>query len=218
MTISHATIIDWLQTFAAVIAQDHGQLTALDAAIGDADHGVNMQRGMQAVLAKSASFSTEDIGVSLKATGMALLSSIGGASGPLYGTLFLELGKATVGQVTLMLPAWLLALDTAVSARAARGRASVGDKTMLDALSPAVTALRDALAAGASTPLACQQSAAAARAGCLATIPLVARRGRASYLGERSAQHQDPGATSATWLLETLASSVARTANTKLSP
>ncbi|HET9595597.1 MAG TPA: dihydroxyacetone kinase subunit DhaL [Anaeromyxobacteraceae bacterium] len=198
MTISQQAVADWIAAFARAVAADRDHLTALDAAIGDADHGVNMDRGLRAVAEKLAAEPAPDIGALLSRVGTALVSSVGGASGPLYGTLFLQMGAAARGQRELDLAAWTGALERGVEAVARLGKSRPGEKTMLDALAPAVQALRSA--AGATVAVAMGAAERAAHAGMLSTIPLVARKGRASYLGERSAGHQDPGATSA-WLM-----------------
>ena len=200
--ISRQCIEDWLRAFADVVAREREYLTQLDAAIGDADHGVNMDRGMQAVAAKldQAPPGAADLGALLKTVGMTLVSTVGGAAGPLYGTLFLRMGAAAGTAGELSLAGWAAALEAGVAGVQARGKAEPGDKTMVDALLPALRALRDAGAAGSPLAEALTASAAAAEGGARATIPLVARKGRASYLGERSAGHQDPGATSS-WLL-----------------
>ncbi len=145
----------------------------------------------------------DDIGGVLKAVGMALVSSVGGAAGPLYGTLFLQMGSASTGQGELDLAGWTAALDAGVSGVKSRGKAEPGDKTMIDALLPAVAALRAAEGEGAGIADALRRSAAAAEEGMQATIPMEARKGRASYLGPRSVGHQDPGATSSQLLLAT---------------
>lgn len=201
-------VVAWLKTFTAVIAENKQYLTELDSAIGDADHGINMDRGFQAVLGKLDSAATgDDIGALLKTVGMTLVSTVGGASGPLYGTLFLQLAAATAGKSELTAEDWSAALGAAVSGVQARGKAELGDKTMLDALIPARDTFAAAVADGAELPAALRRSAEAAEQGMTATIPLVARKGRASYLGERSAGHQDPGATSSYLLLRTAADS-----------
>ena len=202
-TITHEAVVDWVNEFAAQIAAHKAELTQLDAAIGDADHGSNMDRGMRKVVERLDGAEGDDIGATLKTVGMTLISSVGGASGPLYGTVFLELGKSTAGRAELDLAAWTEALATAVAGVQARGKAEPGDKTMIDAFVPAVQALRDA--EGGSLATALTASADAAEEGVEATIPLVARKGRASYLGERSAGHQDPGATSTELLLRSAA-------------
>jgi len=204
--VSFRQVREWVEAFARVVAENREYLTELDSAIGDADHGINMNRGMQAVLPKLDGIS-DDVGALLKSVGMTLVSTVGGASGPLYGTLFLQMGTATAGQAELTLADWAAALAAGVAGVQRRGKAELGDKTMIDALSPAVDALNAALGEGASLPDALARSAGAAQDGMKATIPLVARKGRASYLGERSAGHQDPGATSS-WLLVSAAADV----------
>ncbi|MGO9079880.1 MAG: dihydroxyacetone kinase subunit DhaL [Streptosporangiaceae bacterium] len=206
MPVSFRQVREWVEAFARVVAENREYLTELDSAIGDADHGINMNRGMQAVLPKLDGIS-DDVGALLKSVGMTLVSTVGGASGPLYGTLFLQMGTATAGKAELTLADWAAALAAGVAGVQRRGRAELGDKTMIDALSPAVDALNAALGEGAGLPDALARSAGAAQDGMKATIPLVARKGRASYLGERSAGHQDPGATSS-WLLVSAAADV----------
>jgi dihydroxyacetone kinase-like protein len=205
MTVSRDDVLQWLKNCAAVIAENREYLIELDAAIGDADHGANMDRGFQAVLKKLPEVTDKDIGSIFKTVGMALVSTVGGAGGPLYGTFFLQAGAQTAGKTELSLADWAAALEAAVNGVVMRGKASPGDKTMLDALLPAVEALKKSAQADKSIPSGLQASAEAARQGMLATIPLVARKGRASYLGERSAGHQDPGATSSYLLLKAAA-------------
>jgi dihydroxyacetone kinase-like protein len=217
--VSAPAVVAWMRAFAAAVAREREYLTDLDAAIGDADHGINMARGTQAVLAKLGGDSaTEAVGAAgtagglgplLKTIGMALVSSVGGAAGPLYGTLFLAMGTAAGEATELSLAAWAATVDAGVAGVRARGKSEPGDKTMLDALLPAAEALQAAAAAGLSLEAALQGSAAAAEQGMKATVPLVARKGRASYLGERSAGHQDPGATSSWLLLRTAAETLA---------
>jgi phosphoenolpyruvate---glycerone phosphotransferase subunit DhaL len=204
-TLDHAAVVDWLRRFAAAVAEHKVELVRLDTAIGDGDHGTNMDRGMRKVLERINGLEGADIGATLKAVGMALVSSVGGAAGPLYGTLFLQMGSATAGRDSLDLEGWTTALDAGAKGVQTRGKAQPGDKTMLDALLPALEALRSAAADGATLPDALARSAGAARAGMEATIPLEARKGRASYLGPRSVGHQDPGATSTHLLLEAAA-------------
>jgi dihydroxyacetone kinase-like protein len=201
MAISRNAIIAWLKLYADAIAANKDYLTQLDAAIGDADHGINMDRGFQAVLARLPALAGQDIGATLKAVGMTLVSTVGGASGPLYGTLFLQMAAATAGKSELTLADWAGALEAGVEGVIRRGKASPGDKTMIDSLVPALNALKAAAAEGESAIIALRRSEQAGGQGMLDTIPLIARRGRASYLGERSAGHQDPGATSAHLLL-----------------
>lgn len=205
MTVSRDAVIDWVKAFADVIAENKDYLTQLDAAIGDADHGANMHRGMQAVLSKLPGVADKDIGSIFKTIGMTLVSTVGGAGGPLYGTLFIQMGTATAGKMELTLNDWVAALQAATDGVMMRGKANPGDKTMVDALVPALDALKTSATDGMSMSDALRASAQAAEQGMTATIPLVARKGRASYLGERSAGHQDPGATSSYILLKTAA-------------
>jgi dihydroxyacetone kinase-like protein len=209
VSFSHDQVYGWIRAFAAAIAENKDYLTELDSAIGDADHGINMNRGMQAVLAKLEGGGQADVGALLKTVGMTLVSTVGGASGPLYGTLFLQMGSSAAGKPQLSEEDWTDAVAAGVSGVQRRGKAELGDKTMIDALVPAVDALRSSLADGSTAGEALNRSAEAAREGMIATIPLVARKGRASYLGERSADHQDPGATSSWLLLRTAADTLA---------
>lgn len=201
MTITHDAVIAWLKTFAEAIAANKEYLTRLDSAIGDADHGINMDRGFQAVFAKLPGLADQDIGTILKAVGMTLVSTVGGASGPLYGTFFLRMGMAAEGRFELTLADWIGAFGKGVDGVRLLGKAVPGDKTMVDSLVPALAALKDAATEGASFAIALHRAEQAAHQGMLDTIPLIARKGRARYLGERSAGHQDPGATSAYLLL-----------------
>jgi phosphoenolpyruvate---glycerone phosphotransferase subunit DhaL len=205
VTVPYAQVLTWIEQFGATVAENKEYLTELDSAIGDADHGINIDRGMKAALGKLEGVEGDDIGNLLKTVGMTLVSTIGGAGGPLYGTLFLQMGAATAGKSELEPEDWAGALDAAVDGVQMRGKAEVGDKTMIDALIPARDAFRAALADGASFEEALGKSAEGAEEGMRATIPLVARKGRASYLGERSAGHQDPGATSSQLLIKTAA-------------
>ena len=205
MTISRDAVLDWIKAYAAAIATDKDVLTELDAKIGDGDHGANMHRGFQAVLAKLPGVADKDIGSIFKTVGMTLVSTVGGAGGPLYGTFFMQLGTATSGKMEMTLADWSAALQAGVDGVVMRGKANPGDKTMVDALLPAAAALKVAAANGAALPSALRMAEQAGREGMVATIPLVARKGRASYLGERSAGHQDPGATSSYLLLRTAA-------------
>jgi len=201
VTVTHDDVVRWIRAFADAIAENKDSLTDLDSAIGDADHGINMNRGMTAVMAKlDGAGSAADVGALLKTVGMTLVSSVGGAGGPLYGTLFLRLGAAADGKDELTDQDWVSMVAAGVEGVQSRGKAEPNDKTMVDALIPARDALAAAVAAGEPFADALRAAAAAAEEGMKATIPLVARKGRASYLGERSAGHQDPGATSS-WLL-----------------
>ncbi|KYG05700.1 dihydroxyacetone kinase [Sorangium cellulosum] len=209
-TLSGEHIAAWLESAAEVLEREKGFLTELDAAIGDSDHGVNMARGFAAVRDRLGRLDRGDVGALLREVGMTLLSTVGGASGPLYGTLFRDAGQRVAGAAALDLPALAGCLEAGLEGVRRRGKASPGDKTMVDALVPAVDALKAALSApgaadGAALRDALGRAADAARAGVEATVPLIARKGRASYLGERSAGHQDPGATSCWLLLRSLA-------------
>jgi dihydroxyacetone kinase-like protein len=201
VSISASDVRAWIARFAEDVGEHRAELVKLDTAIGDGDHGTNMDRGMRKAVEKLDSLEGDDIGALLKAVGMALVSSVGGAAGPLYGTLFLQMGTASAGRDELDVAGWADALEAGVKGVQARGKAEPGDKTMVDALLPAVAALREAEADGAALGDALHRSAAAAEEGMRATIPLEARKGRASYLGPRSAGHQDPGATSTHLLL-----------------
>lgn len=215
--VTRDSVVSWLRAFAKEVAKQREYLTELDSAIGDADHGINMERGMQAVVGKlddagspvepgdSTAPAQSDIGALFKQVGMILVSTVGGAAGPLYGTLFLKMGVIAGPGPELTVEQWAAALEAGVEGVQARGKAELGDKTMIDALVPAAGALRAAAAAGLSLADALRQAADAAEEGMKATTPLVARKGRASYLGERSAGHQDPGATSSWFLLKTAA-------------
>ncbi len=205
LSVSYEEVVRVIRSFADVIAENKEELTALDSAIGDADHGINMNRGMQAAVSKLDGQATGDVGAMLKTVGMTLVSTVGGAGGPLYGTLFLQLGAATAGKEALEPEDWAAALDAAVAGVQARGKAELQDKTMIDALVPARDAFRAALNEGATFEEALRRATDAAESGMKATIPLVARKGRASYLGERSAGHQDPGATSSWLFIKTVA-------------
>lgn len=200
--VDTAALERWIRAFAASAAEHADELTRLDSAIGDADHGANMARGTAAVVAKlDASGGPATL---LKQVGMTLVSTVGGASGPLYGTFFLRMATAAGDAAELDAAAFGAALRAGVAGVVARGKAEPGDKTMLDALVPAVDAYDAALADGGLAG-ALRAAVDAGAAGRDATVPMQARKGRASYLGERSVGHQDPGATSAVLLLEAAA-------------
>jgi dihydroxyacetone kinase-like protein len=203
--ISHDDIVAWVRRFAAVVTENKPYLTDLDSAIGDADHGINMDRGFSAVVVKLDSLPGPDVGATLKAVGTTLISKVGGASGPLYGMFFLQMGGAVLGKEALTLEEFATAFEAGLGGVLRIGKAEPGDKTMVDALIPARDALRAGIADGASVGDAVARMARGAEEGMLATVPLVARKGRASYLGERSAGHQDPGATSTHLLLRSAA-------------
>lgn len=194
--ITKDDVIRWLQRYARLLEEHKEYLTELDAAIGDADHGINMNRGFEAVMAQLPSWQNKDIGTLLKKAGMVLVSTVGGAGGPLYGTLFMRMGMA-VGNKDALTPEDVVKMfQAALQGVKQRGKAEPGDKTMVDTLTPGVAALEKALAAGEDLVTALEKAVTAAEEGMKATIPLMARRGRASYLRERSIGHQDPGATS----------------------
>lgn len=205
-TISLDQLVEWLHQFSTLVNQNKGYLTELDSAIGDADHGSNMSRGMTAVLDQLPSEGPVD--AMFKKVGMTLVSSVGGASGPLYGTFFMRLAPALGSNDAVPAASLASALRAGLDGVVSRGKAELGDKTMVDAMGPAVDAIEKSLSAGESLAEATRAGADAARGGREATIPLVARKGRASYLGERSKGHQDPGATSTTYLFEALAASL----------
>lgn len=197
----------WIETAGALTEQNKALLTELDAAIGDGDHGTNMSRGLTAVRNKLDATMAEDVGGLLRVAGMTLLSTVGGAAGPLYGGFFLAMAKAASGKAALERREMAEALAAGLEDVRRRGKAELGDKTMVDALTPGIEAFRSLSEQGLET--AAHAAADAARAGAEATTPLQARKGRASYLGERSIGHQDPGATSSWLLLEALASACA---------
>ena len=208
----HATTADldaWVRRFAALVSENKDYLTELDAAIGDADHGSNLDRGMKAAVVALDELGPTAAGPMFSKVGMTLVSTVGGASGPLFGTLFLRMGtslgdtdSADAGQIATALRAGLDGVE-------ARGKAQPGDKTMYDALAPAVDALDQAVAEGADLTDGLGRARDAAAVGRDATIPMLARKGRASYLGERSVGHQDPGATSVALLLQAATDTVA---------
>ncbi|MGD2177502.1 MAG: dihydroxyacetone kinase subunit DhaL [Anaerolineae bacterium] len=205
MPITTDDVLTCLHRMADVIDENKKHLTKLDAAIGDADHGINMDRGFKSILKKMPSVEDKDAGTILKTAGMALVSSVGGAGGPLYGTAFMQAGMAVAGKYELEAGDVLAALDSALKGVVMRGKANLDDKTMVDAITPAVEAMREALENGADTVEALDEAAAAAKQGMTDTIPMLAKKGRASYLGERSIGHQDPGATSSYLLIQTMA-------------
>ena len=205
MSISRDDTLNWVKAIASVIGENSKYLTELDAAIGDADHGANMDRGFKAVMNKLPEVSDKDIGTIFKTIGMTLISTVGGAGGPLYGTFFLQVGMKTAGKMELSLTDWADALEAALNGVIMRGKAELGDKTMVDALTPAVAILKQSIQESQPIHKALELSAEAAREGMEGTTPLVARKGRASYLGERSAGHQDPGATSSFLILKAAA-------------
>ncbi len=210
MGAGYPECVSFVQGFAEAVAVNREYLTQLDAEIGDADHGINMDRGMRAVIPKVEALTDQDISGLFRTVAMALISTVGGASGPLYGTVFLQLSSSLKGKSEIELSDWAEAVLAAVTAVQARGKAEPGDKTMVDALLPAAQALREAADEGLALAEGLARATAAAHQGMEATIPLLARRGRASYLGERSQGHQDPGATSSWLLMQTAEAAFAK--------
>lgn len=200
-TVDVADLSGWIQEFGRLVADHKDQLTELDAAIGDADHGINMDRGLTAVASALAASPPANPGALFRQVGMVLVSTVGGAAGPLFGTFFLRVGAALGDGADIDPTALALGLRAGLDGVVARGRAEPGDKTMYDALAPAVDALDRALADGQDLGRGLRDALGAAEAGRDATIPMLARKGRASYLGERSVGHQDPGATTIALLL-----------------
>jgi dihydroxyacetone kinase-like protein len=199
-TVTVDDLVAWIHRFSDVIAEHAEELTQLDSAIGDADHGTNMRRGCRAAVEALAATEPEDVTGFGRAIAMKLISTVGGTSGPLYGSFFLAFGTSGGSTGALDAEGAVACFRSAVDSIAARGKAEPGDKTMLDALEPAVVAMEAALAEGSSLGEVFERGTAAAEEGMHATTPMLARKGRASYLGERSIGHQDPGATSS-WLL-----------------
>jgi dihydroxyacetone kinase-like protein len=206
--IDRAQIIQWLQNAATMITNHREELTALDAAIGDADHGANLARGFGQVAARLPEWADADIGSLLKATGMTLMSSVGGASGMLYGNFFLRAAEVTDDKRALSADEVVQMLAAGRDGIVQRGRAAPGDKTMVDVWTPAVTAAQATQAAGGDLQAVVRAAVTAAEKGVRDTVPLQARRGRASYLGERSIGHIDPGAASSHLMLQALARSI----------
>jgi len=203
--MTNEDILHWLERIAEVLHENASYLTQLDSAIGDADHGSNMDRGFQAVRAKFPAMAGTDIAAQLKTVGTTLVSTVGGASGPLYGTAFLRASAASANKQELSSADVVALLEAFLNGIIARGKAHAGEKTMIDALQPALEAAQRALNQGLSLAEITARASSAAEEGMKATIPLLATKGRASYLGERSIGHQDPGATSSWFMLRSLA-------------
>lgn len=197
MQIESDCVLKFLEVVAARIKEQRDYLTELDAAIGDADHGVNLDRGFSAVMSKLPTLTGRDIGSILRTVGTTLVSTVGGASGPLYGTAFIRAGAATADRFQLSSYELAHALEAALQGVEARGKATRGEKTMVDAIAPFVEMMKQGIEADEDPLIALRKAVAACEEGMRATIPMRATRGRASYLGERSIGHQDPGATSA---------------------
>jgi phosphoenolpyruvate---glycerone phosphotransferase subunit DhaL len=209
--ISLSQIVAWIERYAAHIAERKDYLTQLDAAIGDADHGANMNRGLQAVLAKKAEYQNTDIGAFLKGVAMTLISTVGGASGALYGTFFLQASTVAGNRTELSPGEFGSLLEKGLAGIVLRGKAALGDKTMVDALQPGIKAYKHSVESGESLQQALSIAVNAAEEGLKSTVPLVARKGRASYLGERSAGHPDPGSASTVLLFQSAAETLVKT-------
>jgi phosphoenolpyruvate---glycerone phosphotransferase subunit DhaL len=204
MSVTKQQVLHWLEHTATILNDNKDYLTQLDSPIGDADHGINMSRGFKAVLGKLPSVADKDIGNILKTTGMALISSVGGASGPLYGTFFMRSGAASLSKEELNNEELLQLFFDGVDGIVQRGRPQLGDKTMFDAWATALEAMQAAFVNGNDVVAALRSTVTAAEQGMKNTIPLQAKKGRASYLGARSIGHQDPGATSSYLILKAL--------------
>jgi phosphoenolpyruvate---glycerone phosphotransferase subunit DhaL len=199
--VGTAALDRWVRSFAVLVAENKDLLTDLDAAIGDGDHGTNMDRGMQAVVAALDDTPPVTASALLNKVGMTLVSTVGGASGPLFGTFFLRVGASLGDTAEISLAQLAAALRAGLEGIVARGKAEAGDKTIYDALAPAVHALDSAVSEGVDKADAWKLALVAAESGRDATTPMLARKGRASYLGERSVGHQDPGATTVALLM-----------------
>ncbi len=199
--ITRDAILSWLRCYRQALADNKDYLTRLDSAIGDADHGANMDRGFAAVVEKLPTVADKDIGTILKTAGMTLVSTVGGAGGPLYGTFFMRAGMTVDGKNELTDADLVTAFEAGLAGVQQRGKATTGEKTMVDALTPACQAMRSKVDGGAGLHEILEAGAAASEQGMKATIPMLATKGRASYLGERSIGHQDPGATSSTLMV-----------------
>jgi len=203
--INRDNLIAWIEALAQVYAENKQYLTQLDSAIGDADHGINMDRGFTAVKADLAKTNPQDVSAVLKTAAMSLIRTVGGASGPLYGTFFMRASAVCANKTGLNEADVVALFEAGLEGILQRGKAELNDKTMVDAQTPALNAMKQALADGADLKTILQKGTAAAEEGMKNTIPLQARKGRASYLGERSVGHQDPGATSSYLMLKTAA-------------
>lgn len=196
--------LTWIKLTAQYLEENKDYLTDLDRAIGDADHGNNMDRGFKKVMSSINSFEDKDIGSILNMVGMKLISSVGGAAGPLYGTFYLQAAKAIDSKMALSPQDIVILLEAGTQGLIKRGKTNPGDKTIIDSLLPGIEVLKKLLTDGKDITEAMDNAVGAAEQGMKNTIPLVAKKGRASYLGERSAGHQDPGATSAVYILKAL--------------
>lgn len=203
MSITKSQVLQWLENCSQIMSEQRDYLTQLDTAIGDGDHGLNMQRGFSKAMEKVATVTDKDIGTILKTVGMTLLSQVGGASGPLYGTLFIKGSQCAIGKESLSPEDLIAILKNGVDGIIARGRAEIGDKTMCDVWLPVLAELEISDQSQTITQLL-ESVVKKAEDSLATTIPMIAKKGRASYLGERSVGHQDPGATSTTYILRAL--------------
>lgn len=204
MSINGKQLIQILNKIAEVLEENKAYLTELDATIGDGDHGLNMSKGFTAVKEKIKDDNGSNIGDTLKKTGMTLVSNVGGAAGPLYGTAFMKAAVAVNGKESVDINDFIKMLEEALGGVKMRGKGELGDKTMIDAIEPALEALKESVAAGLSTAEALEKAKVAAFEGVENTKKIIAKKGRASYLGERSIGHQDAGATSSYLILNTI--------------
>ena len=205
MSLSRTQIVNWLTRCGDIFSTESEYLTGLDREIGDADHGLNMNRGFSKVVEKLPAIADKDIGFILKNTGMTLLSSVGGASGPLFGTFFIRAAQATQARQSLTLEELYQMFRDGADGVISRGKAEPGDKTMCDVWVPVVESLRQSSEQNLSVPAALEAASSIAESAAQSTITMQARKGRASYLGERSIGHQDPGATSVMFMMQMLA-------------
>lgn len=198
----YQTVVKVLTKIAEKIEEQKAYLTELDQPIGDSDHGINLARGFAAVEKKLPELAGKDMGTVLKTAGMTLVSTVGGASGPLYGSALMKMGMALAGKTEINMEDFLSAMDAAVEAVKQRGKAVVGEATMLDAMAPALEAMKEEAGKGAEKETVLAAGCKASWAGAEHTKELVATKGRASYVGERGIGHQDPGATSFSFMLD----------------
>ncbi len=205
MSMSTQDLVQIIEGMAEVIAEHKDELTELDMPIGDSDHGINMARGFAAVREQLPALADAEPAALLRKCGMTLVSQVGGSSGPLYGTAFMKAAGVLKGEAEITLEGFARALEAAYEGVCSRGRSTTGEKTMLDAMEPAVASLKASVEAGEDAASALAAAAQAAADGAEATIPMVATKGRASYLGERSRGHKDPGATSFAYLMGAIA-------------
>ena len=203
--VNRDNLLAWIDALVQIYAENKQFLTQLDSAIGDADHGINMDRGFQAVKADLAKNNPQDVSAALKTVAMALIRTVGGAAGPLYGTFFMRASAVCANKTELNEADVVALFEAGLEGILQRGKAELNDKTMVDAQTPALNAMKQALADGADLKTILQKGTAAAEEGMKNTIPLQARKGRASYLGERSIGHQDPGATSSYLMIKAAA-------------